>query len=183
MTLALLLIDLIPLKPGYPHYEFGAAEKEGKSAMIRVLGQAKASHIPIYALRYSPPMIERGCGPMMLDPLVYGYVPPHEVITKHHDDAFKTPGFSSQLCQRGLTELLLTGFNRDICVKASAKGAVDHGFSVVTSEHLMFSDRSFRPYRYKSLAFFQKHTTFLASVEDVMAYLASVSPTGGGAKP
>ena len=58
-------------------------------------------------------------------------VPPGRVIDKPANSAFSRPGFASALKQRGVTTLVVTGGETDVCVLATIMAAVDHGFRVV----------------------------------------------------
>lgn len=73
-----------------------------------------------------------------LDPRLVGLmpeladcVPPAMVFDKPVYSAFAVPGFTQVLRQRGVTTLIVTGAETDMCVLATALGAVDHGYRVI----------------------------------------------------
>ena len=171
MTLAILVIDLLTVGSGL-HYEFGRP-RDGKRKLRRVLDAAQASNIPIMAFQYSP----QGLAPDPLDKLVYDYVPRGEIATKGEYDAFVNTGLAERLQQAGVDAVLVAGFDRDHCVLQTAKGALEWGFKVLASEHLMFTTipwprESCR--RLWSLAYFRENTTYFDSLSDLISYLKTM---------
>jgi nicotinamidase-related amidase len=71
--------------------------------------------------------------PRMLDlvePLAE-LAPPALVVDKQVNSAFSRPGLARALAQRGITTLVVTGGETDVCVLATVMAAVDLGFRVV----------------------------------------------------
>lgn len=58
-------------------------------------------------------------------------VPPARQLDKTANSAFSHPGFADALHRRGVTTLVVTGGETDICVLATVMAAVDYGFRVV----------------------------------------------------
>jgi len=73
-----------------------------------------------------------------LDPRLLGLVeplarlvPPARMVDKPANSAFSRPGFASALKRRGITTLVMTGGETDVCVLATVMQAIDLGFRVV----------------------------------------------------
>ena len=173
MSFGILVIDLPPLDAPWVHYGFGTAAVDGKRTLTRLLDRAQSLQVPIIAL--SAVHRTEECFPNVQDSLIFRYLSLEEIIEKPFFDAFRLPGFSSSLKSKGLTNLVITGYHRDICVRSTAEGALTHGFDVLTSEHWMFTGKQWESGRAESLAFFQKYTRFFASPEDGLACIASHS--------
>ena len=58
-------------------------------------------------------------------------VPPARQIDKPANSAFSRPGFATALKRRGITTLVVTGGETDVCVLATVMQAIDLGFRVV----------------------------------------------------
>lgn len=58
-------------------------------------------------------------------------VPPARVVDKPANSAFSRPGFASALRRRGISTLVVTGGETDVCVLATVMQAIDLGFRVV----------------------------------------------------
>ena len=80
------------------------------------------------------PMVTREhIDPALLDlvPELARFVPPSEVFDKPAYAAFTAPGLRARLAERKSDTLVLTGSETDVCVLASALGAIDLGYRVV----------------------------------------------------
>ena len=58
-------------------------------------------------------------------------VPPARQVEKPANSAFSRPGFASALKRRGISTLVVTGGETDVCVLATVMQAIDLGFRVV----------------------------------------------------
>ncbi len=58
-------------------------------------------------------------------------VPPARQLDKTANSAFSHPGLANALHRRGVTTLVVTGGETDVCVLATVMSAVDSGFRVV----------------------------------------------------
>jgi nicotinamidase-related amidase len=58
-------------------------------------------------------------------------VPPARQLDKTANSAFSQPGFANALHRRGVTTLVVTGGETDVCVLATVMSAVDCGFRVI----------------------------------------------------
>lgn len=80
-----------------------------------------------------PQMTRNVLEPGMLDlvaPLAK-LVPPARVVDKPANSIFSRAGFSAALRRRGITTLVVTGGETDVCVLATVMQAIDLGFRVV----------------------------------------------------
>lgn len=53
------------------------------------------------------------------------------VVVKHHYSAFHSTRLGEMLCGRGVSSLVICGFQTHICVESTARGAFDAGFDVI----------------------------------------------------
>jgi nicotinamidase-related amidase len=57
--------------------------------------------------------------------------PPARIVDKHVYSAFEAPGFEAALRDLAADTLILTGVETDVCVLATAIGAMDRGYRVI----------------------------------------------------
>ena len=74
-----------------------------------------------------------------LMPALAALVPPAEVVDKRWYSAFAVPALVELLQRRDADGLILTGTETDVCVLATALGAVDHGYRVAIVEDAVCS--------------------------------------------
>lgn len=80
-----------------------------------------------------PQMTRAALDPRLLDlvePLAR-LVPPARTLDKPANSAFSRPGLAAALKRRGVTTLVVTGGETDVCVLATVMQAIDLGFRVV----------------------------------------------------
>jgi nicotinamidase-related amidase len=80
-----------------------------------------------------PQMTRKCLDPRLLElvePLA-ALVPPAGVLDKSVYSAFERPQFTAALQRRGITTLIITGGETDVCVLSTVMGAVDRGFRIV----------------------------------------------------
>jgi nicotinamidase-related amidase len=80
-----------------------------------------------------PQMTRSTLDPRLLDlvePLAR-FVPPARTIDKPGNSAFSRAGFAAALRRRGVTTLVVTGGETDVCVLATVMQAIDLGFRIV----------------------------------------------------
>jgi nicotinamidase-related amidase len=66
----------------------------------------------------------------LVEPLAV-LVPPARILDKSVYSAFEKPNFARALHRRGITTLIVTGGETDVCVLSTVMGAIDRGFRVV----------------------------------------------------
>lgn len=84
--------------------------------------------------RITPRLLE------LVDPLA-ALVPPARVIDKPANSAFSRPTLARGLRARGVTTLVITGGETDVCVLATVTAAVDLGFRIVLPTDALCSTR------------------------------------------
>lgn len=67
--------------------------------------------------------------------------PPAKVVDKAVNSVFGRPGFARALRTRGITTLVVTGGETDVCVLATVMAAIDHGFRLVLPVDALCSTR------------------------------------------
>jgi nicotinamidase-related amidase len=67
--------------------------------------------------------------------------PPAKVLDKPANSAFSRRGFASALRRSGVTTLVVTGGETDVCVLATVMDAVDYGFKVILPTDALCSSR------------------------------------------
>jgi nicotinamidase-related amidase len=107
-----------------------AAVEEG----ARLLEYARACGMPIFhAIHHSRP------GAPVFDPAgsAVGFIPAlaprarESVIVKHLPNAFTGTALAASLAATGRREIVIAGFATHMCVSATARSALDHGFRSV----------------------------------------------------
>ncbi|MDR6290797.1 MULTISPECIES: cysteine hydrolase family protein [Inquilinus] len=76
---------------------------------------------------------------LALVPMLAEFVPPALVFDKHGYSAFTAPGLGERLRAGAIDTLILSGGETDICVLATALGAVDRGYRLVLAEDAVCS--------------------------------------------
>jgi nicotinamidase-related amidase len=77
----------------------------------------------------------------LVEPLA-ALVPPAQILDKAVYSAFHDPRFAVSLRKRGITTLIITGGETDVCVLATVMAAVDLGFRVVLPTDALCSVRN-----------------------------------------
>ena len=72
-------------------------------------------------------------------PEIARYVPPAVIIDKPFYSAFRLSGLYAALNERSVETVVVTGCETDVCVLATALGAVDLGFRVIIVEDALCS--------------------------------------------
>lgn len=67
--------------------------------------------------------------------------PPARVVDKSVNSVFGRPGLARALRTRGITTLVVTGGETDVCVLATVMAAIDHGFRLVLPVDALCSTR------------------------------------------
>ena len=94
-------------------------------------GEAEGAWRDYYAAW--PGLTREALDPALLElvPSLARLVPPARVLDKRVNSAFSRPGFAAALKRRGVTTLVVSGGETDVCVLATVMAAIDHGFRVV----------------------------------------------------
>lgn len=92
--------------------------------------------------------------------------PRHRLFEKDIDNGFSNPGLETYLVSQDMEDVLVMGINASLCVRATAQGALNAGFSVFASQDLMRD--SFDGWYDFTQDWYQRNTTL---VEDHWAFL------------
>lgn len=151
------------LKIQYPH----GSVRAGFNAIIDTVRFAHQFDIPVYAVEYpgfDADGEEQPC--YSLQP----YIPEENRYRKHSLSAFGSKPLVNRLVADSCKQLMVIGYDRDDCVMATIKDAVERGFTTVTSEQCMLTmNRDNR--RDASLVYFKEHTVFLETLPEVWNYM------------
>lgn len=71
------------------------------------------------------------------------YVPKTKSIKKNHDNGFEDTDLESYLIDYHTKTVILAGVDASLCVKDTARGALDAGFEIATSEELIADPAKF----------------------------------------
>ena len=152
----------VPLDIRYPH----GSVRAGFNAIIDTTRLARLYGIPRYAVHLYTGWTD---GEEQTCHSLQPYIPAGNQYEKHGMSAFGCP-LADRLEAEGCEHLLVIGYDRDACVLATIKDAVERGIKVVTSEHCMLT-ASRSELREISLAYFRENTVFLETLADVWNYL------------
>lgn len=66
----------------------------------------------------------------------------YKSVIKRSDDGFEKTDLAAQLHAEGVRKVMLMGINASYCVKNTAAGAINNGFSIMTSRQLIADEGS-----------------------------------------
>jgi len=110
---------------------------------LNVLSYCSNHDIPVIVLEYE----EKGKTLETLTDIIR-YIPRHSFLTKDMNNGFTNPNLIKQLKRWNVEEVYLMGVNASLCVKQTAEGVLENGFSIATAEKVIgnmgnfFSDLS-----------------------------------------
>jgi nicotinamidase-related amidase len=104
--------------------------------LVRVLAAARAAGIPIVYIQYIAPGYAIG-NPQLDTVSAIAPLPGDPIVWKTGADSFQDTTLASILSEIGARRLLLTGQSTDVCVYATALGAVQNGYEtwVIADAH------------------------------------------------
>lgn len=152
----------VPLSIKYPH----GTVRAGFNAIIDTTRLAQFYGITRYAVHLYTGWSD---GEEQTCHSLQPYIAAGDQYEKHGLSAFGCP-LAGRLEADKCEHLLVIGYDRDACVLATIKDAVERGIKVVTSEHCMLT-ADCPGLREKSLAYIRENTVFLESLVDVWNYL------------
>jgi len=79
-------------------------------------------------------------------------------IIKPHNNGFSNTELDDMLINMGARNLFFMGINASVCVKSTAKGAIEKGYSIMTSENVISEERDGD----KSIPWYIKNGTVIA---------------------
>jgi nicotinamidase-related amidase len=135
MSVALLLVDI-----QNDYFPGGRMELHRSDAAGGVAGRLLESfrerrlpivHIQHISARPEAAFFRPGTPGVEIHPLV-APIEGETVIQKHYPNAFRDTPLLAHLQQQGITRLVIAGMMTHMCVDATVRAAVDHGFEVRT---------------------------------------------------
>ncbi|MFC8538160.1 isochorismatase family protein [Streptomyces sp. NPDC057249] len=107
-----------------------AHDRDGVIANINVLvGKARAADVPVIWVQHSDDDLERDSEPWQYVPeLVRRDAEP--LVHKIYGDSFEGTALEALLAERGVGQLVVTGAQSDVCIRATLHGAFVRGYDV-----------------------------------------------------
>jgi isochorismate hydrolase len=137
---------------------------------IEILEHAQRSGMPIYLLEYAHPYYGDD-GPTHKDLMAVLNRGEYETIKKTHDDGFIGTGLNDSLKKRGIETVILMGINASACVMRTGKGALWHGYEIMTSPDVIADPCHCRIG--ESLWFYEREGKLFKSHEELIDFLRS----------
>ena len=159
-----------PLSYGHGSFEDGIAR------LGLLLDTAKKFGIPCMAVE------TEGSGMRTLPEIAGRLSKGTKTFIKAGDSAFSAGRFQLHLVDLGINTLVLCGHSPQICVRATASGALIRGYSLITSDELLFGGDRFLQHFY--LPFYKRKTEYYDTTAGVLAALGRhilVDARSGGA--
>lgn len=158
----LLLIDFQQGHRGSFTYEHGPLS-EGIAKTASVISRARESGIPVILVSGK---VYRDVFPEVSEAAGSGALR----IYKKTLDAFKEPDLETILGAYDVDTLIIGGWIRHICVMATAAEALKRGFSVMTSDEILFGNRETANLaaRRMCLEYYRKNCTLFDSSADLI---------------
>lgn len=94
-------------------------------------GEGRGTWARYYSRWASATVSEIGDSAVRLLPRLERYVPPARLVDKHVYSPWTEGRLDALLAHAGVEEIVITGGETDVCVLATALGAIDRGFRVV----------------------------------------------------
>lgn len=130
MTTAVVVVDV---QEGLVSGEHAVPDATAFCARLdSLLERARAAGVPVVHLQddgISPGSPIRRGSPGW--ELVLGVQDGENVLTKSEDDGFRGTDLHDVLQTSGVSRLVVVGIQSEMCVAATARGAIDHGYAVV----------------------------------------------------
>lgn len=130
-TRALLVIDVLQGIFELPvplHDSAGFLDRLGK-----LIHTARQAGVPVVYLQHTGPPgspFEKGTAGWQIHPQVAPQ-DPDTVLEKQHPDAFQSTDLDALLRQRGIGEIIVTGFATEGCIDSTVRSGYSRGYSVV----------------------------------------------------
>ena len=95
-----------------------------------LIDRARASHVPvIWVQHFSDELVENSDAWQYVPELQRDETEP--LVHKEHGDSFEDTTLESELAQRGVGRLVVTGAQTDACVRATLHGAFTRGYDTI----------------------------------------------------
>jgi nicotinamidase-related amidase len=147
---ALVLVDLLKVHSQAFSYEHGSVE-QGIQRTVALIHRCRASCVPVV-------LVTMARSRELLPEITAAAGPEGKTFPKHKMSAFSNPAFEAYLASEGIDSLIVGGWIRHLCVMATAVDAMDKGYSVMTSDEIMFGVTDILSVRVRDMAlgYFQR---------------------------
>lgn len=135
---------------------------------IEVLNAAKRNNIPIFVIEYA------GMGSTITELMDVISDSDYTIVTKPTNNGFRNTNLDELLTERGIHSLTLMGVFASACVYATANGALQNGYEIITStEVIADSDSAYlrTSPNNQSAEWYAEHGTLFENHEQIVNYL------------
>ncbi len=160
---AILLIDMQP----YFTRRVSNIETIEVPNMLRVLEHAGENKIPVVVLEYEGNGSTIGALKAKVDALPTSKA----YVSKSYDNGFANTDLRYRLRCMGTTEVVLMGINASACVKATATGALNKGFGILTSLDLIADSYYCGNLDHRSGDWYRKHGRVAQDHHDLLGFI------------
>ncbi|MBS3169893.1 cysteine hydrolase [Candidatus Woesearchaeota archaeon] len=163
---AVLLIDM----QDYFLKDVAEAELEKEIPhQIAVLRYAQQHGLPIYVLELERPQNDdrKETTQRLKMVLNDGH---YRTIIKREKNGFQKTNLESLLSRGGVEQLVLMGVYASFCVQSTARGAIERGYSIITSPELIADAAEAEGY-YESIDWYERKGKVFATHEKLLEYL------------
>ena len=170
----MVIIDMQSRSMGYRHGSF----EDGIRRLELLLDVAKKFGIPCIVVE------AEGDGRQTIREILERLPPGTKTIIKPGDSAFSADRFQPCLMELGINILVLCGYSPEICVPATARDALVRGYSLLTSDELLFGGNSllrrfYMPFYKRKTEYYDTTTGVLAALGRYILQEASNTRSGG----
>ncbi|MFA5887470.1 MAG: isochorismatase family cysteine hydrolase [Candidatus Nanoarchaeia archaeon] len=149
--------------------ELDPEEKEEEIPyQIEVLNAAKRNNIPIFVIEYE------GMGSTIDELMNVISTSDYEIVTKPGNNGFRRTNLDELLKEKGIHSLTLMGVFASACVYATAGGALQSGYEILTStEVIADSDSTYSTTNHnnQSAEWYAEHGTLFDNHDQIVNYL------------
>ena len=96
--------------------------------------------------------------------------PEDKIFIKYAISAFTNPNLCRYLKQKQIENLIILGFNSNICVEGTARAAVDHGFHTTLVEDLIGTTGFWKNHETELLATFGLILGYVTNSEEILRF-------------
>ncbi|MEK6863768.1 MAG: cysteine hydrolase [Nanoarchaeota archaeon] len=134
---------------------------------IEVLNAAQRNNVPIFVVEYA------GMGPTVDELTGAISASDYNLVVKTENNAFNNTSLDALLKERGIHSLILMGVFASACVHATAEGALQNGYEIITSTDVIadFHSRLWGAHHTESAEWYAKYGTLFENHGQIVDYL------------
>lgn len=130
---------------------------------IEVIQAAQRNNVPVFVLEFE------GAGSTITELMDVVDDNGYELIIKSHADGFRETSLDSMLRAHNVDSVILAGVYADACVQATANGALERGYSIITSPEIIEGVMGFDIS--KTDEWYKKHGAWFESHDGLVEYI------------